>query len=237
MADYEIVPEDWGRALAVVAHPDDLEYGASGAVARWTAQGKWVGYVMASRGEAGIAGLPPAECAPLRTTEQVASARLVGVDTVEFLDHPDGVIEYGVPLRRDITAAIRRHRPDVLITLNHRTTWPFGNRNTPDHRNVGEAVLDAVGDAGNEWIFPEAGPAWGGVRMVLVSGSPEAGHAVDIGATLDVSVASLRAHDAYLRGLGDSPLGDADGFLRGMAARTAERFGGVPACPFELIAF
>ncbi|MEV6522718.1 PIG-L deacetylase family protein [Longispora sp. NPDC051575] len=237
MTDLTPVPEDWTRALGIVAHPDDLEYGGAGAVARWTAQGKWVGYVMVSRGEAGIAGLSPAECAPLRSVEQVASARLVGVDTVEFLDHPDGIIEYGVPLRRDITAAIRRHRPEVLITLNHRTSWPFGNRNSPDHRNVGEAVLDAVGDAGNEWIFPEAGPAWGGVRTVLVAGSPEARHAVDISATLDVAVASLRAHAAYLRGLADSPLADADGFLRGMAERTGERFGGVPATSFELIAF
>ncbi|WP_412539100.1 PIG-L deacetylase family protein [Longispora sp. K20-0274] len=237
MADYEIVPEDWSRALGVVAHPDDLEYGAAGAIARWTAQGKWVGYVMVSRGEAGIAGLPPAECGPLRSAEQIAAARLVGVDTVDFLDHPDGVIEYGVPLRRDLTAAIRRHRPEVLITLNHRTHWGFGNRNSPDHRNVGEALLDAVGDAGNEWIFPEAGPAWGGVRMVLVAGSPEAGHAVDISATLDASVASLKAHAAYLRGLGDSSMGDADAFLRGMAERTGERFGGVPSCSFELIGF
>ena len=76
---------------------------------------------------------------------------------MEFLDHPDGVIEYGVPLRRDIAAAIRRHRPDTLLLFNHRETWSPGRLNSPDHRNVGAAALDAVGDAGNRWIFTDLG--------------------------------------------------------------------------------
>src|SRR4051812_18916265 len=104
------MPEDWQRALAIVAHPDDLEYGASSAIARWTAQGRSVTYLLASRGEAGIDSIPPEESGPLRAGEQIAAAAEVGVDVVEFLDHPDGVIEYGVPLRRDLAAAIRRHR-------------------------------------------------------------------------------------------------------------------------------
>ena len=113
------VPENWHTALAIVAHPDDLEYGAAAAVAKWTAQGKRIVYLMASRGEAGIDGMPPWEVAPLRAREEINSARVVGVDTVEFLDYTDGVIEYGLPLRRDLSRAIRRHRPDVVITINH----------------------------------------------------------------------------------------------------------------------
>ncbi|MET0825482.1 MAG: PIG-L family deacetylase, partial [Acidimicrobiales bacterium] len=65
-------PEDWSRALAVVAHPDDLEYGTASAVAKWTDQGKWVGYVLATSGEAGIDGLAPAEAGPLRESEEIA---------------------------------------------------------------------------------------------------------------------------------------------------------------------
>ena len=113
------LPEDWERALAVVAHPDDLEYGASSAVARWTAQGKEVVYVIVTKGEAGIDSLPPEETGPLRVQEETNSARVVGVDNVEFLDHQDGVIEGGLPLRRDIALAIRRHRPDVVITMSY----------------------------------------------------------------------------------------------------------------------
>src|SRR5215213_4276937 len=90
------VPEDWQRCLAVAAHPDDIEYGTASAVARWTAQGKQVTYLLATRGEAGIDSMHPAEAAPLREAEERAGAREVGVDVVEFLDHRDGVIEYGL---------------------------------------------------------------------------------------------------------------------------------------------
>src|SRR5947208_4079848 len=168
--------------------------------------------------------MAPAECGPLREQEQIEAARLVGVTEVEFLDHQDGVIEYGVPLRRDLAAAIRRHRPDLLITLNHRETWGEGGpRNTPDHRNVGLALLDAVGDAGNRWIFADQGEPWGGVRWVAVAGSVAASHAVDIEATLDRGIASLEAHHAYLSALGGD-MADAAGSLRRMAEQTAPRF-------------
>src|SRR5216117_2073688 len=106
--------EDWQRALCVVAHPDDLEYGAASAVARWTSQGKQVSYLLACRGEAGIDSVAPDEAAALREQEERAGAREVGVDLVEFLDYRDGVIEYGLPLRRDIARAIRRHKPEVV---------------------------------------------------------------------------------------------------------------------------
>ena len=84
------VPEDWQRAVAIAAHPDDLEYGTSSAVAKWTAAGKEVVYVLASRGEAGIDTLAPEECGPLREAEEREAGRLVGVDVVEFLGYQDG---------------------------------------------------------------------------------------------------------------------------------------------------
>jgi LmbE family N-acetylglucosaminyl deacetylase len=233
---YEPVPDDWSRALAVVAHPDDLEYGAAGAVARWTAEGRTVTYLLVTRGEAGIDTIAPAECGPLREAEQRAAARIVGVDVVEFLDHPDGTIEYGPALRRDIAHAIRRHRPELVVTGNHHDTWPGGGLNTPDHRHVGRAAIDAVADAGNRWLFPEPGLApWSGVRWVAVFGSPDAGHAVDIGATLDRAVASLRAHATYLDALGGA-MADAAAVLRDAAERDATHLPGASlAAAFELI--
>ncbi|WP_020671342.1 PIG-L deacetylase family protein [Amycolatopsis nigrescens] len=231
------MPADWQRALAVVAHPDDLEYGSSGAIARWTGKGREVRYLLACRGEAGIDGLAPEECAEVREREQLASAAVVGVREVEFLDHQDGVIEYGVPLRRDIAAAIRRHRPQLVITTNYQQTWEGGWPNTPDHRNVGQAVLDAIGDAGNRWIFRDLGlEPWGGVRWLAVHGSPNITHAEDVTDTMDLAVASLLEHRAYLAGLGDEA-GDPDQFLREYASETGTRFGGGLACGFELISF
>jgi LmbE family N-acetylglucosaminyl deacetylase len=238
MDQLEKMPEDWTRALAIVAHPDDLEYGAAGAVAAWTDAGKDVRYLLVTRGEAGIDGIAPQECAPLREREQREGATLVGVSTVEFLDHRDGLIEYGLPLRRDLAAAIRRHRPDLIVTGNFADTWPGGGWNTPDHRNTGRAVLDAVGDAGNRWIFPdlvERGlEPWGGVRYVAVSGAPEPSHAVDVTGTLDRAVASLEAHRAYLDGLGEHPMASARDFLEWLADLTAPRFGGRRATAFAL---
>jgi LmbE family N-acetylglucosaminyl deacetylase len=235
------MPLDWRRALAVVAHPDDLEYGAAAAIAEWTRDGKEVSYLLVTRGEAGIDGIAPAESALLREAEQRAAAAVVGVGTVEFLDHRDGVIEEGVALRRDVAAAIRRHRPELLVTLNHREH--FGDRsmmNSPDHRAVGRAAIDAAGDAGNRWIFTEqlgegGLEPWGGVRWVAVAASPEATHAQPVGEdSVERAVASLREHRAYLEGLGVEPAGYARELITGSADAAAELFGGRRCVPFEL---
>jgi LmbE family N-acetylglucosaminyl deacetylase len=224
--------ENWEKAMAVVAHPDDLEYGAASAVARWTAQGKQVSYLMVSRGEAGIDSMPPEETGPLREEEEKVSARLVGVETVEFLNYQDGVIEYGLPLRRDITRAVRRHHPDVLVTLNFQLTWGGPELNMADHRWVGLAVLDAARDAANRWIFPEllqeGFQPWGGVKTVCIFGSPQTDHAVDVTDYLDKGIASLKAHKIYIENLsGDF---DPEAFLRNNASATGKRFG----CPFAV---
>ena len=108
---WQLLNESWERALCIVAHPDDMEFGAAAAVARWTSQGKWVGYTMVTSGEAGIDGLAPDECRVVREAEQVESARIVGVDSVDFLHQPDGVLEYGVPLRRLLAAEVRDTGP------------------------------------------------------------------------------------------------------------------------------
>jgi LmbE family N-acetylglucosaminyl deacetylase len=233
------MPEDWQRALAVVAHPDDLEYGCSAAIAAWTDAGREVVYVLATRGEAGIDSLDPATCGPLREREQRAGAAVVGVSAVEFLDHPDGVVEYGPALRRDIAAAVRRHRPELVVTLNHRDTWGDFAWNTPDHVAVGRATLDAVADAGNRWIFPELREQglepWDGVRWVAIAGSSRPTHAVDARPGLERAVRSLLEHRTYIEALTDQdPEAYARDFLTARAAATAERFGGTPAVAFEV---
>jgi len=226
-------PDDWSRALCIVAHPDDLEYGAAGAIARWTAAGKHVSYLLVTRGEAGIDGLTPAEVGPLREAEERASAAVVGVDTVEFLDgHTDGIVEYGLPLRRDLAAAIRRHRPDLVVTMNHRVTWGGPSFNMADHRHVGLATLDAARDAGNRWIFSDAGEPWNGVRRVALGGSPQPTHFVDLGDAIELGIASLREHAAYLAGLGYDF--DPDAFLRGFARSAGEQVGCEYAATFEV---
>ena len=234
------MPDDWQRALAVVAHPDDLEYGPACAVSAWTAAGREVAYLLVSHGEAGMDTVEPKVATGQREREEIEAAALVGVRQVDFLGYPDGTIEYGLPLRRDIAAAIRRYQPEILVTLNFHERWRGGDWNSADHRNVGRAMMDAAADAGNRWIFPELAEAglepWKGVRYAAVGGSPLAGHAVDVTGHLDRGIAALQAHRSYLDYLGpDHPMADARAFLERKARLFGERFGTVPAIAFELI--
>jgi LmbE family N-acetylglucosaminyl deacetylase len=229
----EPVPDDWDRALAIVAHPDDMEYGAAAAVAHWTTQGKQVTYLLVTRGETGIDALEPGECARVREAEERASAAIVGVDSVEFLDRPDGLIEYGIPLRRDLALAIRRVRPDVMVTLNEHETWGGTAKNMADHRHTGLAALDAVRDAANPWLFrdPTGPQAWKGVRFTLVAGAPTATHFVDISDDLERGIASLEAHARYLEHVGTN----ARELLTSIAEQAGHAAGTRYATSFELV--
>ncbi|MCM4077550.1 PIG-L deacetylase family protein [Paractinoplanes hotanensis] len=239
---WQPVDENWQRGLAIVAHPDDLEFGAAAAVARWTGQGKDMVYVLLTSGEAGIDAMDPDEAGPVREVEQRASAALVGVQQVEFLGLPDGVIEYGVTLRSVLTRVIRVHRPEIVITNNFRDSWdPAGAAlNMADHIATGKAVLDAVRDAANRWVFreqiDEGLEKWGGVRQVWAAGSPQAKHGVDTTATFDLGVRSLEAHVAYLRGLGSGDF-DAEEFLEGFARQAGSKLGTKYASGFEVFRF
>lgn len=206
------MPDDWQRALVVAAHPDDIEYGLAAAVAAWTAAGKEVHYLLATRGEAGMAGLPPAEAGPVREEEERRSAAVVGVSEVEFLDHRDGVLVAGPELRRDLAGAIRRHRPEMVVTGYFGATWtPPGVSpayvNSADHRALGQSVLDAVADAGNEWIFPDLPEEpWRGVTYIAVSELLDPPHEVDVADQVEKAVASLCEHRRYLELLSDQPV-------------------------------
>ncbi|MGH3319876.1 MAG: PIG-L deacetylase family protein [Streptosporangiaceae bacterium] len=237
----EPLPEDWRQGLAVVAHPDDLEYGAAAAVARWTGQDKSVAYALVTSGEAGIDGMPPDQTRRVREEEQRASAAVVGVDSVEFLGQRDGVLEYGVPLREVIARVIRRHRPEIVLTNNFHDTWDGDIAlNQADHIATGRATLDAIRDAGNRWVFPElldeGLEPWSGVRQLWSAGSPAARHGVDVTGTFDRGVASLRAHEAYLRGLGPNAP-DPEEFLESMARPAGTRLACRYAVAFEMLHF
>jgi LmbE family N-acetylglucosaminyl deacetylase len=206
------LPADWSRALVVVAHPDDIEYGLGAAVASWTSSGKEVHYLLATRGEAGMAGVPPEEAGPLREEEERRSAAVVGVTEVEFLDFRDGVLEAGPGLRRAIAGAIRRHRPQLVVTSYFGATWsPPGISpsfvNSADHRALGQSTVDAVADAGNEWIFADLDePPWRGVSYIAVQDMLDPAHEIDVAEHIEAAVASLCEHRRYLEVLSDTPI-------------------------------
>jgi len=239
-ATLEEFPSGWQRAAVIVAHPDDIEWGSAAAVAAWTAAGRIVSYVLVTSGEAGIDTLDPAAAKLARQAEERSSGEIVGVSAIEFLDHPDGRVVEDLTLRGDLAAAIRRHRPDVVVAQNHAERWgtgPGAGWNSADHRAVGRATIDAVSDAGNRWIFPDLpGEPWAGVQWIAVPHSPQETHAVDVSAVLDKAIASLVAHEQYLRGIGiDEPVAFATQLIEGQTNSVAERFGGRAGVAFELI--
>lgn len=235
MAELEALEETWERALAVVAHPDDMEYGAASAVARWTSQGKHVAYVLVTDGEAGITDMEPSAVGPLRREEQRRSCEIVGVEVLEFLGLPDGLLEEGLTLRRELAAAIRRHRPEVLLSINHHDDFGPQSWNHIDHRVVGRSLLDASRDAANPWIFTDlVEDPWDGVRWAAFGNSPESAHGVDVTGFLDAGIESLEAHRVYLDHLGGD-MADAPTFLTRNAKQTGHRLGVEHAVPFELV--
>lgn len=194
---------DFRRVLVVVAHPDDIEYGTSAAVAMWTERGVEVGYLLLTAGEAGMQR-PPEEAGPLRREEQRRACEAVSVERLTILDFPDGTVEYGIPLRRAIAREIRAFTPDVVVSGSGAVSVPWGIDHA-DHRAVGLATVDAVRDAGNRWVFPELVhdedlAPWSVSWHLLTGANPT--HYVPVSPQgLERAVASLAAHEAYLADL------------------------------------
>ena len=215
------------RIMVVAAHPDDIEWGGVGTVARLTAAGKQVTYVLATRGEAGSENpeLTTEEVGQLREREEIAAAREVGVEAVEFLGLPDSQVYYGSELRRAIARAMRRHQPEVVMTFNYELTWPGGALNHADHRHVGQATVDAIMDASLRSAFPEllaeGLTAWRGCKLLLVAGVSEPNAWVDVSPVIDRCVASLAAHASYLAELKL----DAGQVARGRASELGQKHG------------
>ena len=189
------------RVLVVAAHPDDIEFGAAGTVARWIGEGAAVRYLLVTRGDKGSddPGADPLAVAAAREAEQRAAAAEIGVDGVDFLDEPDGQVQPTLRLRERITYAIRAYRPEVV--MGHDPTVLFVNNewvNHPDHRAVGEVTVDAVFPTArdplnfHEHIQAGLGP-WKAAELYLWS-TNEANQIVDISQTLERKIAALAHH-------------------------------------------
>jgi LmbE family N-acetylglucosaminyl deacetylase len=193
---------DVHRVLCVAAHPDDLDFGAAGTIAGWVDEGLDVAYLLVTRGDAGGFDETPRDRMPaIREAEQRAAAAAVGVKQVDFLDgYRDGTLTPTLELRRDITAVIRRHRPDRVLTNSPLRRWELlAGPSHPDHLAVGEATTCAVyPDSRNRFAFPELLRDHGlepwTVRELWFTGGPDPDHAVDVTDTFGRKLAALRAH-------------------------------------------
>ena len=201
----EPFPTDWTRCLVLVAHPDDPEYGMSAAVARWTTEGRHVVYVLASSGEAGIERMAPEVAGPVREEEQRRSSAIVGVTEVEFLGFPDSRIVDGPELRDAVADAIRRHRPDVVVSLYSGPEWAPGAPNQSDHMEFGAAVGTVFDD-----LAAAAGVESGEARpRFWFESAPDPTHYVVVDGFVETAVDALAEHSEYLSVLDpDTPVRD-----------------------------
>jgi LmbE family N-acetylglucosaminyl deacetylase len=215
------------RILCISAHPDDNEFTIAGSVAKWTREGRGVVFCLVTSGAAGTNEHTPRNegLVPVRERECGEAAALLGVEDLVFLRYEDGVVEPTLGLRRDLTRVIRRSKPDVVVCGDPTVRW-YGSEylNHPDHRAVASAALDAVfPSAETRYVFPELlaeGLEPHKVKEVLIVGAASPDTWIDIGDTLELKGAALRAHVSQI-GSGTW----VDALLRGWAAAAGKRAG------------
>lgn len=195
------MPAEVHRVLVVAAHPDDVDFGSAGTIATWTDAGLEVSYCIATDGDAGgfDPAVPRSAIAGIRQDEQRKAAAAVGVTDVEFLGYPDGQLVVSVALRRDITRAIRRARPDRVVVPSPQRDLRNVYVSHPDHQATGEAALCAIyPDARNPYAHPELLAEGLEAHTVpevwITSSNDRADHYVDITGTFHRKIAALRAH-------------------------------------------
>jgi LmbE family N-acetylglucosaminyl deacetylase len=204
------------RALVIVAHPDDADFGAAGTVATWTDEGIEVTYCVITDGDAGgfDPSVPRSEIGGIRQAEQRAAAKEVGVEDVVFLGYPDGQLFVTLDLRRDISRVIRQKRPQRVLLQSPERNWERIYASHPDHLAAGEAAMCAVyPDARNPFthleLAEEGLEAWTVAEVWVMSTGGGANRYIDVTDVFDRKVAALRAHESQT-----SHMEDLEGMLR-----------------------
>ncbi len=192
------------KVLIVMAHPDDVDFGAAGTVASWVRSGSNVSYLVITDGDAGGFDLSTArsEIPKIRREEQRKAAAHIGVHSVEFLGYRDGSLQNVSSLVRDISRVIRRIRPDRVLCQSPERNYLRVPASHPDHRAAGDATLDAVYPyARNPFAFPELledGLEPFVVKEVLLSAHPEVNCFVDVTETFDAKIGAILCHNSQL---------------------------------------
>jgi LmbE family N-acetylglucosaminyl deacetylase len=203
------IPDHWEspqQILVVLAHPDDPEFFCGGTIARWIEAGHLVSYCLLTCGDKGTGNrdLTPEELCIIRQNEQRSAAGVLGVDSVIFLNHPDGYLVPDLGLRKEITRVIRQKKPDVLVTCDPTNLYIRDSYiNHPDHRAAGQATLDAVFPAARDhlnfielWRDEKLEPHI--VREVWISLPLEANVSVDITEYFEVKLRALNEHASQI---------------------------------------
>jgi LmbE family N-acetylglucosaminyl deacetylase len=189
------------RILAVMAHPDDVDFAAAGSVATWTDAGIDITYCIVTDGDAGghDRTVSRTEMVEIRRAEQTAAAKHVGVDNLYFLGYPDGALESTLRLRRDISRVIRQVRPQRVVCQSPERNYQRIYASHPDHLAAAEATLCAVyPDARNPFAHKELLDVEGlepwSVTDVYMSAGTNPDVFVDITGTIERKLEALMCH-------------------------------------------
>ena len=189
------------RILFVTAHPDDLDFGAGGTIAQWTAKGIKVSYCICTNGDQGgeDPDVPREEMPKIRQKEQRDAGAALGVTDITFLNYRDGWLEPTIELRKAIVREIRKTRPQRMVIQSPERNWDRLFASHPDHMAAGEAAIQAVyPDSRNAFAFEdllkeEGLEPWKVLEVWVMShNSPD--HYVDITDTFDKKMKALHAH-------------------------------------------
>jgi len=194
------------RVMGIFAHPDDPEFFCGGTLAKWAAEGKHITFVLATSGDKGSGDLnmTPGQLVPMREAEERAAAACLGVQEVIFLRFCDGELKNNAELRRQITRLLRLKRPDMVVTNDPTTRWyGSGYINHPDHRAIGDAVLDAVFPSARDHLnFPELYQVEGlmphKVKHVYVCGTLDPNIKIDVTNHLETKIRALYEHRSQI---------------------------------------
>jgi len=192
------------NVTVITAHPDDSEFGAGGTVAALTREGKSVSYCILTNGNKGSSDreMTPERLVKIREEEQRNAARVLGVETIDFLGFPDCELENTRETRLAVTASIRRHRPDLIICQNPNRTKNFGVSHR-DHRVAADIVLDCVYPlARDHMAFPELlaqGLEPHKVKEVHMMWWDDPEIVVDISETIDLKIKALLCHVSQIK--------------------------------------
>ena len=223
-----IADSEVSKVLVVTAHPDDVDFGAGGTIAQWTAKGIEVAYCIATNGDQGgeDPDLPRDQMPVIRQKEQRDAGKILGVTDIEFLNYRDGWLEPTIELRKKIVRAIRRVKPDRMIIQSPERNWDRLGASHPDHMAAGEAAIQAVyPDSRNRFAFmdllDEGLEPWR-VKEVWVTSMITPNHYVDITDTFPKKMAALHAHVSQT-----AHNSELEKMVRGWGERNAEA-GGLP---------
>lgn len=190
----------------MAAHPDDLDFGASGTIAKWIKQGAICYYLICTSGGKGSDDpkMTEKKLAKIRRQEQINAGKILGLKNVFFLKHKDAELVADLDLKREIVGYIRKLRPEIVVASNPTFVYSssYGFINHTDHRAAGQATIDAVYPMARDRLtFPEhekQGLLPHKVKTLYLVSFQDPEEIIDISETIDLKIRALRAHKSQV---------------------------------------